>query len=648
MIDDIYKNIGIEQPDVADLLRDVQEHPKTWDVYKNGNTLGVNQVEQEKTAVKCQRYLPKNISELSYFVAAVRPGFVTMLDRFLNRENFKYGIPILDELLSNKDVKGSYLAFQEQIMVILQRGGLTGSESYKVIKAISKKKEEIIRSYYEKFSKGFVEYLLSTGSDEESAKHATDECWKVILDSAQYLFNGCLSKNTHIYGSPLTIEAMYKIRNDKSYAESIGQKSLHEFYQKYGYGYAPSMDKNGRFYFNEIVDIRWVGYRPIYLIITESEARVECTSNHKFPVKGHDEMVTAEQLCVGDVLYLYNSMSDPAIEDPIKHIYPGGAQEVYDVEMADPDHNLVVNDMLVVGNSHAVAMALDSLYVAYPKMYWPIETYTALLNIYNDRGDKDKIERCKNEMLDVAGIKCVPCQFRKDNQKFTYDKEKNVIYDVLGSMKGMPKATEQIMSKYADQPFELFTDLLYELFKNGDLKPATIETLIQADYFSEFGKNGKLLQVFYEFTKRKHRISKQLKDTTIETRYVWLRENERMLPDESLDIQSQLLFETSVFGNPKSLKKECRGWYFVTELSEKFPKIITMYRVDTGTVGQMKMAKKTFEKDPLVVGDMFKVVSYNTSPAYRYKKDPATGESIRTVDSTKKDLWLNSFARVAE
>ena len=489
MIDNIYKNIGIEQPDVVDLLRDVQEHPKTWDVYKNGNTLGVNQVEQEKTAVKCQRYQPKNISELSYFVAAVRPGFATMLDRFLNREDFKYGIPILDKLLSNADVKGSYLAFQEQIMVVLQRGGLTGSESYKVIKAISKKKEKIIKSYYEKFSKGFVEYLISTGSDEESAKHATDACWKVILDSAQYMFN----------------------------------------------------------------------------------------------------------------------------------------------------------------SAHAVAMALDSLYVAYPKMYWPIETYTALLNIYNDRGDdKDKIERCKNEMFDVAGIKCVPCQFRKDNKKFTYDKEKNVIYDVLGSMKGMPKATEQIMSKYADQPFELFTDLLYELFKNGDLKPATIETLIQADYFSEFGKNGKLLQVFYEFTKRKHKISKQLKDTTIETRYVWLRENERMIPDESLDIQSQLLFETSVFGNPKTLKKECRGWYFVTELSEKFPKIITMYRVDTGTVGQMKMAKKTFEKDPLVVGDMFKVVSYNTSPAYRYKKDPVTGESIRTVDSTKKDLWLNSFTRVAE
>ena len=40
--------------------------------------------------------------------------------------------------------------------------------------------------------------------------------------------------------------------------------------------------------------------------------------------------------------------------------------------------------------------------------------------------------------------------------------EKNVIYDVLGSMKGMPKATEEIMSKYADQPFELFTDLLYD------------------------------------------------------------------------------------------------------------------------------------------------------------------------------------------
>ena len=50
------------------------------------------------------------------------------------------------------------------------------------------------------------------------------------------------------------IEEMYKIKHDINYAKSTGHKSLHDKYNRYGYGYGLSM-KNGKIYKNKIVDI---------------------------------------------------------------------------------------------------------------------------------------------------------------------------------------------------------------------------------------------------------------------------------------------------------------------------------------------------------------------------------------------------------
>lgn len=41
--------------------------------------------------------------------------------------------------------------------------------------------------------------------------------------------------------------------------------------------------------------------------------------------------------------------------------------------------------------SHAVCVALDSLYGAYLKAHYPLEFYTALLSNYAQKGDKDRI-----------------------------------------------------------------------------------------------------------------------------------------------------------------------------------------------------------------------------------------------------------------
>lgn len=57
--------------------------------------------------------------------------------------------------------------------------------------------------------------------------------------------------------------------------------------------------------------------------------------------------------------------------DKITSIEPEGEEDVYDIEMAAPAHNFVVDTSIITSNSHAVSVALDSLYGAYLKAHCP-------------------------------------------------------------------------------------------------------------------------------------------------------------------------------------------------------------------------------------------------------------------------------------
>lgn len=79
--------------------------------------------------------------------------------------------------------------------------------------------------------------------------------------------------------------------------------------------------------------------------------------------------------------------------------------------------------------SHAVCVALDSLYGAYLKAHYPLEYYTTLLSSYAEKGDKDRIAQAKDEMRKGFDIRIAPCRFRQDNRDFYIDRADNTISD---------------------------------------------------------------------------------------------------------------------------------------------------------------------------------------------------------------------------
>lgn len=124
---------------VDQLMEAIKDDPAVWDLYAKGFTQGLNQCERPASTQKCMQFKPKNIVELCAFVAAIRPGFKSMIQTFISRTPFQYGIPSLDQLLKIDGMTGvsaqsSFLLFDEQILKLLIAGGIPAAEAYATIK----------------------------------------------------------------------------------------------------------------------------------------------------------------------------------------------------------------------------------------------------------------------------------------------------------------------------------------------------------------------------------------------------------------------------------------------------------------------------------------------------------------------------------
>jgi DNA polymerase III alpha subunit len=188
---DIYKELNIEPFTVNQLLEKIKDNQKVWDIYAKGLTMCINQVEKKKSTEKVMRFKPKNIYELTQFVAGIRPSFQSMYKIFESRQHFDYGIKAFDDLLQDEYCDSSFILYQESLMKVLSFAGFPMSETYTIIKAISKKKKYVIDGAKEKFIPNFTKAILNTKEteDEQVAKQMAEKVWTIIESSASYGFN---------------------------------------------------------------------------------------------------------------------------------------------------------------------------------------------------------------------------------------------------------------------------------------------------------------------------------------------------------------------------------------------------------------------------------------------------------------------------
>lgn len=179
-INKVFDKIGIPTYTVPEITKILEDDPKTWSLYEKGYTLGVNQFESDFAKNCCTRYKPRNMQELTALVSALRPGFKTQLENFLDRKPYSTGVKELDNLLADSFF---YIMYQENCMTYLGWLGIEQTETYAIIKKISKKK------FKEKELADLKEKLLSKWVEHTGTGDGFEKTWSIMEAFAGYAFN---------------------------------------------------------------------------------------------------------------------------------------------------------------------------------------------------------------------------------------------------------------------------------------------------------------------------------------------------------------------------------------------------------------------------------------------------------------------------
>jgi DNA polymerase III subunit alpha len=161
------------------------EDAETYKMLQRGDAKGVFQFEGEGIRELLKRMRPDNIRDIIACTALYRPGPLEggMVDEYIDckhgRRKPSYPHPVMEEVLGETH---GVMVFQEAIMRILNRlGGIDLSSAYACIKAISKKKGDVIDARRAEFVQG----AIGRGLAEQKA----EEIFELIVKFGGYGFN---------------------------------------------------------------------------------------------------------------------------------------------------------------------------------------------------------------------------------------------------------------------------------------------------------------------------------------------------------------------------------------------------------------------------------------------------------------------------
>lgn len=160
---------------------------KTWELFSNGDTLGVFQFENDNTAMPIlKKVKPKNMEELSAVNAFIRPGASGLNEYLIARED-KSKIRKLDPRL-DAYLEKTYgaIVYQEQIMqMISELMGISFGKADIYRRALEKPNKPKNKKLVDKFNKESIELAVKSGYSREIATKVRD----LIIENSGYGFN---------------------------------------------------------------------------------------------------------------------------------------------------------------------------------------------------------------------------------------------------------------------------------------------------------------------------------------------------------------------------------------------------------------------------------------------------------------------------
>jgi DNA polymerase-3 subunit alpha len=280
----------------------------------------------------------------------------------------------------------------------------------------------------------------------------------------------------------------------------------------------------------------------------------------------------------------------------------------------------------------------------YLRHYYPLEFLSVMLNInLKDKKQTGEIAAyAKSKGIEISSIK-----FGKSKATYSPDREGNRIYKGLASIK-------YLNSKIADELFELgknkyntFTDLLVDIAENTSVDTRQTNILIKLDFFSDFGGNNELLQIYNEFTSGEKPYKKTHVEKTKNERkeFILQREAEirNTLKQKNIPPNELAMFQKEVLGYIDVTFPNIKDpWCVVTEIDKTYTPKLTLYDLRTGREATFKISKPLFnakvKEEQIEVGSMIIIREYER----RNKSKKVNGEWVKLEE---KESWITAYIK---
>lgn len=306
--------------------------------------------------------------------------------------------------------------------------------------------------------------------------------------------------------------------------------------------------------------------------------------------------------------------------------------------------------------SHSYAYAITAYITAKLKAYHPVEFICSALNRVKKSGDK-KLKKKKANLVSEAlrmGIKFIQPSFRTASGMCEIIDGKLQ----LGThfISGCNANVGEQLKQFVDNEYDYFVELLADIVENTNINSKQLTGLIRSGYFSEFGGEKTLLQIYDQFSNGKGvKYDKKLKSKA--KRLEMLKEieesiiknnNEEYSIYEKVKTQLELYdFAYSTFDNFKLtdvVVVDVEAEEYKGDVSKlKVPKL-HIRQLKTGKEVIVKVKKGQFYLDNgswlINEGDLLRVL--HTEKERGWKKD----ENGKWVQTDRFDTYLYSCLKL--
>lgn len=332
----------------------------------------------------------------------------------------------------------------------------------------------------------------------------------------------------------------------------------------------------------------------------------------------------------------------------------------------------IIEDSVGYGfnSSHAYSMAIDSLYGAYLKATYPLEYYTVVLNIMED---KVKIQSELINELPYFKIRLSSPVFGESRSQYSYNTEERIIYKGLKSIKYLNSSVSEELHELASKnKYDDFIDLLIDIKEETSVNTRQMDILIKLGFFERFGEIHHLSEIYDTFVARKKKkpnplISQSLakeksflysekhSDETKKKRVALNREYaEKVYKADSRDLPvfnmiDRISHEIDYCGYPSVIKPkespEEKDVYYVLSINDKYTPYISLYNISNGSSRIVKIKKNKFFRygEPLFKSG--NIIELSDDAIVQYPKNVLVGEEW-TKDYNSMEDYIERISNI--